>query len=80
MLKKLLYNLNLIEETHLLQPFVYCNKDNKDVNYITDNIRWLDKVQVIKCKKKHLQKELNKLEKKYIANNKRIKPSMIHWW
>lgn len=80
MFKKLLYNLNLIEKTHFLQPFIYCNEYGKAVNYIASNIRWLDKVQVIKCKKKNLKKELDKLEKKYITNNKKIKPSMINWW
>lgn len=56
MLKKLLYNLNIIKKEHWVQPFVYIG---------IDKIKWIDKEICIKCKKKDYLDRLHDLEEKY---------------
>lgn len=65
MIKKLLYNLNIIKKNHFVQPFVYIGNSLKPTYHITDKIKWIDKEICIKCKKKNYLNELRKLEEKY---------------
>ena len=65
MIKKLLYNLNLIKKEHCIQPFVYVNKYGVPVKRITNTVKWF-KETTITCKKKELDKYINNLiEEKY---------------
>lgn len=74
-IKKLLYNCNLIEKEHYIQPFVYVNKYNKSVKHITDKIKWLEET-CIKCKKRDLNNKLI-----YLENNNYSKyKGFINWY
>ncbi len=65
MIKKLLYNFNIIKKNHFVQPFVYIGNSLKPTYHITDKIKWLDKPICIKCKKKDYINKLRELEEKY---------------
>ena len=65
MIKKLLYNLNIIKKNHFVQPFVYIGNSLKPTWHMTDKIKWLDKPICIKCKKKDYLDKLRELEEKY---------------
>lgn len=67
MIKKLLYNLNLIKKDHYVQPFIYLNRHNKASKDITDKIKWFEET-VITCKKKELNNNIKKLIKNKYNN------------
>ena len=77
MLKKLLYNLNIIKINHYYRPFVYIGNSLKPTTNITNKIKWIDDVITIKCYKKELVYKLSKIEDEKYFNKY---PFCVKWW